>query len=101
MAKAPSRFRRWLPRYSLGTLVLVVMLIGSGTTLWWRWAPWYIKRLLQIYDAHMGSLLRTIPEDSENLSMCEFSPDSKYLLLQYPHMSDDLAVIGLLSVDSG
>ena len=31
--------RRWL-RYSLRTLLLFVLLIGSAATMWWNWGPW-------------------------------------------------------------
>src|SRR6185295_18512844 len=32
--------RRWRPRFSLRTLVLFVLTLGSGGTLWWNWGPW-------------------------------------------------------------
>ena len=35
-----TKRRRWLPRFSLRTLLLSSLLIGSGTTLWWHWEPW-------------------------------------------------------------
>ena len=31
--------RKWL-RFSLRTLLLFVLLIGSSATLWWNWGPW-------------------------------------------------------------
>lgn len=36
--------RRWVPRvrFSLLTLVLGVLLAGSGGTLWWNWGPWEV-----------------------------------------------------------
>src|SRR5713226_9447179 len=50
MAQALSRFR-FRFRFSLRTLLLLVMLIGSGTTLWWRWAPWEYSKVLCRGDA--------------------------------------------------
>lgn len=35
-----------LPRFSLRTLVLFMMLVTSGTGLWWRWGPWVPVRAL-------------------------------------------------------
>lgn len=32
--------RRSLPRFSLRTLLILVLLAGSGFGLWWRWEPW-------------------------------------------------------------
>jgi len=40
-AETPKK-RRWLPRFSLRTLLLLVLLVGSGVGLRWRWAPWEI-----------------------------------------------------------
>src|SRR5262249_38326010 len=39
----PKPRRRWLPRlrFSLRTLLFFVLLIGSATTLWLHWEPWY------------------------------------------------------------
>src|SRR6185295_1919139 len=36
----PARKRRWRIRFSLRTLVLASLMIGSGTLLWWNWGPW-------------------------------------------------------------
>jgi WD40 repeat protein len=35
----PRPRRRWL-RFSLGSLMLFVLLAGSAATAWWRWDPW-------------------------------------------------------------
>ena len=37
--------RRWFPRlrFSLRTLVIAVLLVGSAGGLWWRWEPWAEK----------------------------------------------------------
>jgi len=37
-----SRLRRLLPRFSLRTLVVFLLLVTSGMGLWWRWEPWYV-----------------------------------------------------------
>lgn len=36
---------KWLPRprFSLRSLLLATLLIGSATTLWWRWEPWVVE----------------------------------------------------------
>ena len=36
---ARSIWKRWF-RFSLRTLLLAVLLIGSGALLWWNWGPW-------------------------------------------------------------
>jgi len=48
MSDAPRK-RSWLPRvrYSLRTLVIGVLLIGSGMGLWWKWEPWVVERTYQ------------------------------------------------------
>ena len=63
----PPRKRRWL-RFSLRTLVIFVLLAGSGFGLWYRWEPWTVefeRRLeQQPYDA-------------------EFSPDGHHFFILY------------------
>ena len=65
--------RRWLPhmRFSLRTLVLTVLLIGSGGTLWWNWGPWGVAFTV---------------EESNVIHDASFSDDAHYLLIHY----DDL-----------
>ena len=36
-----------IPRFSLRTLLLVVLLIGSSATLWWNWGPWMPARRIE------------------------------------------------------
>ena len=42
--------RRWRPRFSLRTLLLCTLLVGSGTTLWWHWEPWNELNTLELGD---------------------------------------------------
>jgi len=37
--------RRWF-RFSLRTLLIFVLLIGSAMGLWWNWEPWRLERVL-------------------------------------------------------
>jgi len=41
-----SRIRRLLPRFSLRTLVVFLLLVTSGMGLWWHWDAWYVERVL-------------------------------------------------------
>ncbi len=45
-AQAQKQKKRWLLRlrFSLRTLVILVLLIGSGVGLWLIWPPWYLAR---------------------------------------------------------
>jgi WD40 repeat protein len=62
--------RRWYwrfrPRFSLRTLLLAVLLIGSAATLHHRWEPWYTVRVL---GGHEGAVKRV-----------EFSRDGEHIL---------------------
>ena len=42
--------RRWLPRFSLKSLLLLVLLVASSYGLWWRWEPWVLKAILEGHD---------------------------------------------------
>jgi len=35
------RLRRIIPRFSLRTLVVFLLLVTAATGLWWHWGPWY------------------------------------------------------------
>ena len=60
--------RWWIPRvrFSLRTLLLIVLLIASCATLWWNWEPWRIAAILA-------------PE-GEVRDAC-YSDDDRYILL--------------------
>ncbi|MCK6473521.1 MAG: WD40 repeat domain-containing protein [Planctomycetes bacterium] len=58
--------RRFLPRFTLRTLTLCVLLAASGLGLWWKWEPWAI---------------RWIQETQERYGMdTPFSPDGSSVL---------------------
>ncbi len=59
----PPRRRRL--RFSLRTLLIFVLLLGSATTLWWRWEPWGVV-------ATLPSML-SVPEPM-------FSSDGKFIV---------------------
>jgi len=57
-----AALRRLLPRFSLRTLVMFLLLVTAGVGLWWYWQPWYLEhRLEQSVTAarfsHDGSML--------------------------------------------
>lgn len=60
----PKAFRRGI-RFSLRTLLLLVLLIASGTTLRWRWDPWAVERVLHGHTSHVTDIC--------------FSPDGRWL----------------------
>ena len=37
-----GRVRKLIPRFSLRTLVVFMLLVTSGVGLWWHWEPWYL-----------------------------------------------------------
>ena len=55
--------RRWLPRYSLRSLLLFVILVNSIALLWAHWAPWVLETTLKGHTAQVNS--------------AAFSPDGK------------------------
>jgi len=61
------RLRRIIPRFSLRTLVLFLLLVTSGMGLWWNWEPWETRAVITsgtdypcipyvYYDARYGVL---------------------------------------------
>jgi len=70
MAESPSLTpprRRWL-RFSLRTLLLFVLLIGSAATLWWNWGPWTVAFSV---------------EAPGRVTAVEFSDDDAFLIIHY------------------
>jgi len=55
--------KRLLPRFSLRTLVVFLLLVTSGVGLWWSWEPWYVEREWKA--------------DEEFVRTATFSPDEK------------------------
>ena len=47
MTADAARNPRRLPRFSLRSLILFVVLVTSGYGLWYRWEPWQSRLLLQ------------------------------------------------------
>ena len=64
------RPRRLIPRYSLRTLVVFMLLVTSGVGLWWRarGEPWYCEHVLEVDGGGVGEF-------------ATFSPDGARLLL--------------------
>src|SRR5438270_897710 len=64
------RLSRFLPRFSLRTLVLLTLLAASGAALWRNWAPWVPEfRLAEHSDySHWGAY---------------YSPDGRILVLTF------------------
>ncbi len=56
------------PRFSLRTLVLGVLLVASGATLWWNWGPWEVGY--------------TIHADGE-IQYAQFSEDDRIVQVRY------------------
>ena len=65
--------RRWFPRvrFSLRTLLLFVLLIASGGTLWWNWGPWVVAF--------------TVDEPGE-IGDAFFSDDDRFLVVSYSNL---------------
>ncbi len=63
--------RRWFPRvrFSLRTLLLFVLLIASGGTLWWNWGPWRVSRVL--------------PEQSNEIKTAAISADGSWVMTTF------------------
>ena len=68
-----AALRRLLPRFSLRTLALFMLLVTSGMGLWWHWGPWYCERTLTSH----GKTIRTVffTPDGTRVMVC--STDGK------------------------
>jgi len=51
------RLRKLVPRYSLRTLAVFMLLATSACGLWWRWGPWYCVNSV---NGHKGPVYRVI-----------------------------------------
>ena len=49
MTPDPATPKRWRPRFSLRSLLILVCLAGSGFGLWYRWEPWVLVRINSKY----------------------------------------------------
>ena len=66
------RLRKLVPRYSLRTLVVFLLLVTSAWGLWWRWEPWYVVNEFQ--ERH--------PYDGQpTMGVGDISPDGKLIAL--------------------
>src|ERR1022692_423535 len=99
----PLRFPR--PRFSLLTLLLSVLLLGSLATLWWNWQPWALEHTLRghgnivytavfspdgrrivtasndntarVWDAQTGAELAVLKGHEGSVHSAAFSPDGR------------------------
>jgi WD40 repeat protein len=95
-------------RFSLRTLLILVLLVGSAMGLWWKWTPWVLERSLEkhvqrtwavafapngrliaaagdddevrVWDAGTGALLTILRGHEARLHSVAFSPDSSRLV---------------------
>jgi len=64
-----GRLRKLIPRFSLRTLVVFLLLVTSGVGLWWNWGPWHLAAKLErkgIFGRFLlgGELLTTYDANS-------------------------------------
>ena len=76
-AITPAPPRRRLARFSLGTLLLITLLIGDAATIWWRWDPWVLKKSLVEKPQGAGRSYYPLHGDREQ---SRFSPDGTLFL---------------------
>lgn len=51
----PKRSRWRFVRFSLGSLLLFVLLVGAGATAWWRWNAWVLVHEFRVNEDFHGS----------------------------------------------
>jgi hypothetical protein len=51
-------------RFSLRTLVVFVLLVGSGFGLWWRWEPWFVRREFE-YQGNKLTAFKNVSPDGK------------------------------------
>lgn len=117
-------------RFSLRTLLIAVLLIGSAMTLWWHWEPWHIIAFLpcgeesleaaaispdgakiatlsdshlRIWNAATGRLARTLSAQGKTgyYRVLEFSPDSKWAVSKFTEKDTAKSFFELWDTDSG
>jgi WD40 repeat protein len=96
-------------RFSLRTLVIFVLLCGSGFGLWYRWEPWVVRaviengtehaafapdgriiagtgrdRKIHLWTADSGHELAVLGEPAQELEFIGFSADGKQILTRSP-----------------
>lgn len=104
MTRMRITFRR--PRFSLRSLLLFVLLIGSSAALWMHWQPWYLARNFstgttdaqfskdgrrvaapisngvngfRLFDVESGSEIALIPPEKKGWYALSFSPDGQLI----------------------
>jgi WD40 repeat protein len=77
-------------RFSLLTLVLVVILAGACIGLWWRWAPWMCHTTLTLGKLPVESVLFSpqerylVASDVQSSSVCRLSPEGIQVMATLP-----------------
>jgi len=62
------RLRRFVPRFSLRTLVIFLLLVTSGMGLWWHWEPWVCESVATYDDGDWPSAFAISSDGSRVLS---------------------------------
>lgn len=75
-------------RYSLGTLVLAVLLLASGATLWWNCRQWRAVATTRVPEFEGVRLL----SDESRFAICTFQPDLKLKKDEIPYGTHTLTL---------
>lgn len=88
---AAARRRRLLPRFSLRTLLVAVLTIGSGFGLWYRWEPWvWYANLMVLTDYEAAE-----PAASERLQALKDEIEQGREDLQFVCASEDERLVAV------
>ncbi|HEY3319722.1 MAG TPA: hypothetical protein VGP72_04525 [Planctomycetota bacterium] len=105
MAGDDGKRRWWRVRFSLRTLMIFVVLVGSSGGLWWRWEAWELERVtvapkpggnpfhpddylvsasfkggdVLVWDSRTGNTQLALSGHSNDVTWHNFSPDGKYV----------------------